>query len=267
MANVAHANVEIGPEASLHVVRGEVRGGVTFVLLPGYADSWWSYSLVLPRLAAEFDVVVIDPRGHGDSGRPACCYRVEDFAGDIVAVLDALELPRVPLVGHSGSCFAARQVAVRHPDRVAALGLIASPVALDRGPLQPLIDSVRSLKDPVPEDFIRDFQVGAAHLPLPGPFVEGLVSESAKVPARVWRDTLDGLVEYRDEHDLGSIAAPTTLIWGDRDPIVSREDQDRLRGAIRGAELVVLADTGHTPHWERPEATVDVLIELATRIG
>ena len=267
MAAIEHTSVDNGTEVSLHVVRGEVRGGVTLVLLPGYADSWWSYSLVLPRLADEFDVVVIDPRGHGDSDRPACCYRVEDFAGDIVAVLDALEIPRVALVGHSGSCFAARQVAMRHPSRVASLGLIASPVALDRRRLQPLLDAVRSLTDPVAEDFIRDFQAGAAHLPLPGPFIAGLVSESAKVPSRVWRDTLDGLVEYRDEHDLGSIAAPTTLIWGDRDSIVSRDDQERQRRAIRGAELVIVADTGHCPHWERPDATIDVLIEMANHIG
>lgn len=267
MADVVHTNVRISTEASLHVVRGQVRGGIPFVLLPAYADSWWSYSLVLPRLADEIDVVVIDPRGHGDSGRPACCYKVEDFAGDIVAVLDALELPRVALVGHSGSCFAARQVAVRNPSRVAALGLIASPVALDRRSLRPFLDTVRSLKDPVGEDFIRDFQTGAAYLPLPDPFIAGIVSESAKVPARVWRDTLDGLVEYRDEHELGAISAPTTLVWGDRDSIVSREDQERLQGAIRGAELALLADTGHCPHWERPEATIKVLIEMANHIG
>jgi non-heme chloroperoxidase len=267
MADLVHERIHVGAGVSVHVVRGRLAGAPSVVLLPGYADSWWSYARVLPGLVEALDVVLIDARGHGDSDRPVCCYGVTDVANDVVAVLDALDMPRAALVGHSGSCFAARRVALQHPSRVSALGLIASPLAMDREGLEPFLDQVRSLDDALDEDFIRDFQVGAAHLPLPEWFVARLVAESAKVPANVWKATLDGLVAYRDEEELGAITAPTTLLWGDRDPIVPREEQERLKIAIPGASLVVIPETGHSPHWERPEDTIEVLIELVQREG
>jgi non-heme chloroperoxidase len=105
-------------------------GGEAIVLLPAYADSWFSYSRLLPLLSARYHAYAVDQRGHGDSERPACCYTVEDFAADAVAFLDAVGRQRATLVGHSGSCFVARRVAATHPGRVARLVLIGSPVSL-----------------------------------------------------------------------------------------------------------------------------------------
>jgi non-heme chloroperoxidase len=69
-------------------------GGETIVLLPAYADSWFSYSRVLPLLPTSDHAYTMDQRGHGDSERPACCYTVDDFAADAVAFLDAEGVPR-----------------------------------------------------------------------------------------------------------------------------------------------------------------------------
>jgi len=55
-------------------------------------------------LPARYHAYAPDQRGHGDSERPACCYRVDDFAADVVAFLDAVGVERVTLIGHSGSC-------------------------------------------------------------------------------------------------------------------------------------------------------------------
>ena len=51
------------------------------------------------------------------------------------------------------------------------------------------------------------------------------MSESLKVPAQVWRDAFAGLLEDDFASELGSIKAPTLLVWGDRDAFVPREDQ------------------------------------------
>jgi non-heme chloroperoxidase len=96
-------------------------------------------------------------------------------------------------------------------------------------------------------------QVGAVHVPLPEEFLEGLVAESRKLPAHVWKAALDGLVAFDDAADLGRITASTLLIWGDHDAVVSLEDQQRLRDAVPDARLKVYPETGHSPHWERPE--------------
>ena len=105
-----------------------------------------------------------------------------------------------------------------HPTRVARLVLSGSPAgSLPAQVAAGLQAAVRSLADPVPAGFVREFQAGATHLPLPEPFLEGLVAESGKLPARVWRDAADGLAAFDDTAELGRIAAPTLLVWGDRD--------------------------------------------------
>jgi pimeloyl-ACP methyl ester carboxylesterase len=252
---------------SLNVARQGPPDALPFVLLPAYADSWWSWSRVLSRLGAERQALAIDPRGHGDSDRPACCYGVDDVVKDVIATLDATGVDRAIIAGHSGSCFAARRLAVLHPDRVAALALIASPLALDREALGSFVDAVEALADPVPEAFVRDFQSGTTHRRLPDSFLDGIVEASLKVPARVWRDTLVGLLAFRDEGDLGRVLVPTTLIWGERDTIVDRDDQDRQRAAIPNARLEILAGTGHSANWEAPEEVAKLLLELAGRAG
>jgi non-heme chloroperoxidase len=73
--------------------------------------------------------------------------------------------------------------------------------------------AVHALEDPVPADFVRELQAGDVHVPLPDEFLEGLVAESLKVPARVWKRALDGLVAFDDAADLARITAPTVLIW------------------------------------------------------
>jgi non-heme chloroperoxidase len=244
-----------GPQ--VHYTEQGEPGGEPIVFLPAYADSWFSYSRVLPVLPARYHAYALDQRGHGDSERPACCYSIDDFAADAVALLDAVGLQRAALVGHSGSAFTARRVAVTHPERVARLVLSGSPAgSLPERVAAGLQAATRALADPVSADFIREFQAGAAHLPLPETFVEGLVAESRKLPARVWRDAADGLAAFDDTADLGRIAAPTLLVWGDRDGLLPREEQQRLAAAIPGARSQVYPETGHSPHWERPERFV-----------
>jgi non-heme chloroperoxidase len=46
---------------------------------------------------------------------------------------------------------------------------------------------------------------------------------------------------------------PTLLLWGERDAVFSRGDQDALLTGIAGSRLVTYPETGHAPHWERPE--------------
>lgn len=261
---VAPARIAIETGVSLHVARGRP-GGRPMVLLPAYGDTWWSWSRVLDELPSEIDGIAADPRGHGDSDKPGCCFTVPDHSADVVALLDALAVERAILVGHSGSALVARHVALTHPDRVLGLVLIDSPLALEREWLREFLESVQALTDPVPEPFIRDFQSGAAYAPLPGDFFQRLVNESAKMPARVWRDEIEGLLAYRDADDLGHLSMPTMLIWGDRDTTVPRDDQDALARAIPGAELRVLAETGHSPHWERPGLVVDLLVGFSSR--
>jgi non-heme chloroperoxidase len=147
-----------------------------------------------------------------------------------------------------------RRVAEVHPERVARLVLIGSPGSLgDNQEELELQRAVGGLQDPVPVQFARELQGAAAHVPLPEPFFEQLVAESLKLPARVWKSTLEGLFAFDDAAELGRIAAPTLLIWGEWDRWLPREEEDQLAVAIPGAKVVVYPATGHSPNWERPE--------------
>jgi pimeloyl-ACP methyl ester carboxylesterase len=61
---------------------------------------------------------------------------------------------------------------------------------------------------------VEELQRAAARVTLPEPFFERLVAESLKLPARVWKSTLERLFAFDDAMDLARIAAPTLLIWG-----------------------------------------------------
>ena len=67
---------------------------------------WWDF--VVPHLAERYRCVALDLRGHGDSGRPASLdYRLAAHAGDVGALIAALDLRRVVIVGHSFGGFVA----------------------------------------------------------------------------------------------------------------------------------------------------------------
>jgi non-heme chloroperoxidase len=224
------------------------------VFLHGYTDSSFSYSRLLPHLSPErHHAYALDQRGHGDSDRPDQGYAVDDFAADVVAFLDALRIERASLVGHSLGSVIARRVAETHPHRVERLVLIgAVPTPVNAG-IQDFLEVVRSLPEPVPADFVHDFQVSTLHVPVPESFLAQVVAESLKVPARVWREVLERLAEADDSHELAGLRTPTLLLWGDRDAYFPRQEQDHLAAAMPNARLTVYPETGHSPHWERPE--------------
>lgn len=231
------------------------RDGQAVLLLHGITDSWFSFSDVLPLLPVDWRAIAPDQRGHGDSDRPGT-YALDDFADDAIALLDALGIERATLVGHSMGTFIARLVAVKAPDRVARLVLVAGAAVAGGGAIGELGEMVKTLADPVPLDVIREFQVGTTHNPLPEVFLESVIAESAKLPARVWREALAGLVAGAPALATGRIACPTLVLWGDHDTVFDRHAQDELLGAIPGAMFRVYPDTGHALHWEEPEGFV-----------
>ena len=90
--------------------------------------------------------------------------------------------------------------------------------------------------------------------PVPEEFLAGAVSECLKVPARVWRDYWKGvLLTVDDTARLSEIGAPTLILWGERDALLPRDEQERRAAAVPDATLKVYPDTGHAVAAERPE--------------
>jgi pimeloyl-ACP methyl ester carboxylesterase len=227
--------------------------GDPVVLAHAYADSWRSFERVLVHLPSSVRAITPTQRGHGDASKPASGYRIGDFAADLLALLDRLEVERGVLVASSSAVFTVEQVCLDHPERVRALVLIGAPWSLaERAPSFDFIRSVEALTDPVDRSFVRDFVVGTSSERVPADFLDVMVEEAGKVPAHVWKQTLAGLLRAQPPVP-GAITVPTLVVWGDRDELIPREDQQRFLAAIPGARLAVHEGAGHVVHWERPE--------------
>jgi len=112
---------------------------------------------------------------------------------------------------------------------------------------------VSQLTDPIDPGFVRAFQESTLAQSVPPAFLDMVVQESLKVPARVWRDAFEGFLDDDVHRDLHRITAPTLILWGAQDALVTRADQDALLSAVKESRLVVYERAGHALHWEEPE--------------
>jgi pimeloyl-ACP methyl ester carboxylesterase len=230
------------------------RHGTPVVALHGVTDSWRSFEPVLPHLPAELRMIALTQRGHGGSDKPALGYRPGDFADDLAAFLDAMEIDRAVLVGHSIGSINAMRFAIDHPSRVAGLLLAGTMPWFGRPPdlLHFHRAQIEPLADPVPADFAREFQRSTLAQPIADALLDGFVAESLKVPARVWRAAFAGFIGDDFSSRLREVEAPTLVIWGRHDAFCSAGDQQEMLRLIRTARLVEYADAGHAMHWEEP---------------
>ncbi|MET0713880.1 MAG: alpha/beta hydrolase [Mycetocola sp.] len=236
--------------------------GEAIVFLHGYTDSWFSFSRVLPLLPHEYRALALTLRGHGDSEKPDCCYAIDDFVADVVAFLDACEIGQATIVGMSGGSFIAQLAALDYPQRVSRLVLISSaPTLQGNEAVAGLGHEMLRLEDPITPQFVTEWQQVNLYRPVPDDFFETVVSESLKLPARVWRNFWKGVVLAPDHSSrLGEISVPTLVLWGEQDAVFSRDDPTQLAAAIPNATLKVYPETGHSVHWERPEEVVRDLV-------
>ncbi|MFK0214624.1 alpha/beta fold hydrolase [Streptomyces sp. NPDC090298] len=242
-------------------------GGVPLLLVHGYLDSWWTFEPLLRLLPPGLHAYAPTQRGHGDADKPAEGYLPEDFADDLVAFMDGIGMERAVLVGGSSGGVQARLVAGRRPDRVAGLVLLGVPATLaDKPAARELWETVRELRDPVDPATAEALVGGLTARPLGRGFLKTVVDETLKAPAHVWRETLRGLLETDLPSTLTGILVPTLVVWGDRDPVLTREDQQTILDAIPDSRLVVYEGVGHVAYWEAPDRVArDLTAFLADR--
>jgi pimeloyl-ACP methyl ester carboxylesterase len=243
--------------------------GTPVIALHGVTDSWRSFEPVLPYLPPELRVMALTQRGHGDSEKPAGGYRPADFAADVAAFMDTMEVERAVLVGHSMGSINAMRFAIDHPSRVAGLLLAGTMPWFGRPPalLEFHREQIVPLADPVPEAFAREFQQSTLARPIDAAMLDGFVAESLKVPAFVWRAAFAGFIDDDFSPRLREIEVPALIVWGRHDAFCSAGDQETMLGLIRTAQLVEYADAGHAMHWEEPQRFALDLARFVARVA
>jgi pimeloyl-ACP methyl ester carboxylesterase len=188
------------------------------VLLHALGDTALDWEPVAGALAADFRVFAVDLRGHGGSGRPGT-YSFELMRDDVVAVLDALDLHDVILVGHSMGGVVAYLVALAQPGRLARLIVEDAPPPYPRK---------RALPQQPPGELPFDWAVVTA--------IAGQVND----PSRRWWPRLP------------EIPVPTLLVGGGHGSHIPQELLAEAADLIPDCTLVTL-ETGHNVHATAPE--------------
>ena len=97
------------------------------LLLHGFPDSSYGWRNVMPLLAEDHRVYAPDLRGYGGTSAPDDGYDLPTLAGDVIALLDALELEQVHLVGHDWGAAISWEVGGLHPERFHTVTALSVP--------------------------------------------------------------------------------------------------------------------------------------------
>ncbi len=210
-------------------------------------------------------VLAVDLPGCGRSDGPVL-ESIEAYGAWLVRLLDAVELGKATLVGHSMGASITLAAAAHAPDRISRMALlgVAAPMAVNDG----FLEAARQ-NDHLAIELMNDWAHGsAAHTggcKIPGRWIIG---GDTRLIERAKPDVLYRCLEISRAYADGPSAAskvrcPVLLVAGDRDRMTSVKDARALADRLEDAELAVLADCGHIMMIERPD---ELLAELKARL-
>ena len=226
------------------------------VLIHGAGGSHLSWPPEIRRLVG-YNVYAIDLPGHGKSDSHGE-QTVSVYAEQVLAWMEALNLYRVFVVGHSMGGAIAISIAVNTPARVVGLGLLGIGI-----PLEVPKDILENLSNPimVPSALNRlmalSFGTGA------NPRLVELVSKRlAETRISVLQGDFLACIRYNMMEAIEMIDQPVILISGAQDQIVPLRHVQLLSKKIKGAELVVIPDAGHMVMLEHSTEVAEQLVEF-----
>jgi pimeloyl-ACP methyl ester carboxylesterase len=234
---------------------------------------WWDRELCERIAGGGRFVIRYDSRDTGRSvsyppGRPG--YRLTDLADDAIGVLDALGVDRAHLVGRSMGGATALVAGVDHPERVASLTFVGTTTGdPDLPPMEPEVSAAMGGQpDPADRDAVVAHVVALMRAFTGGTgFEEDDVRRLAEADVARTTDmaaalTNHFLIEFDGPRRGGfaEVTAPVLAVHGDRDPVFPLPHGRAVQAAIPGADLLVLADTGHDlPRRRYPEFVAALL--------
>jgi pimeloyl-ACP methyl ester carboxylesterase len=238
------------------------------LFLHGLSGCWQNWLENIPDFARDHRVIAVDLPGFGASPMPPDAISVTGYARMLVALLDELGIDEVQIVGNSMGGFIGAEIAIRNPERVRRLVLVAA-AGLSmrqmrherRRGVRPRIENVlffalgrlASRSDVV----VRSSHLRRALLALivahperlPGP----LIVEQARGAGKPgFTAALDAMTGYPIRDRLGEVACPALIVWGEEDRLVPLRDASEFEWLIPDARRVVYADAGHMVMFERP---------------
>lgn len=222
------------------------------VLLHGLTGSGACWTPLARALKSDFDIIMPDARGHGESSKPLAGYRYDDHAHDIIELIQALKLNTPFLLGHSMGGLTAALVASQ--TAVALRGLIlADPTFLTPEQQRDVYqsDAVTQHRQLLSLDKAEALSQAQARHPHRTPEIIELVTDARlKTPIQAIEVLIPPNPDY---HDLVSaIHTPTLLITADHG-VVSLETAQHLQTLTPRLQVEQIQNAGHGLQYDQPE--------------
>jgi pimeloyl-ACP methyl ester carboxylesterase len=253
----------------LNVVDIGAGKGPPFLLLHGLAGCWQNWLENIPEFARDHRVIAVDLPGFGASPMPPDAISVSGYARLLVALLDELGIHGATVIGNSMGGFVGAEMAIRNPERVHRLVLVAA-AGLSmrqmrherRRGLRPRIENLNFFAlgrlAAHTDVVVRSSHLRRAMLALivryPERLQGPLIAEQAHGAGKPgFDDALDAMTSYPIRDRLGEVACPALVVWGEEDRLVPLRDASEFEWLIPDARKVIYPDTGHMVMFERPQ--------------
>ncbi|WP_238363882.1 alpha/beta fold hydrolase [Mesobacterium pallidum] len=245
------------------------RDAPVILLLAGmFSDSASWYPLVEPLTAAH-RVIRPDNRTTGrTTPRDAPCS-VTGMAEDAAALLAALDLTGVHVVGHSMGGLQGMELTGLAPERLASLTILASaPVRSPR--IAGLFDNLARVRA-APEGEEMWLRALFPWLYAPAFFEDPARTEAALAASRAYpyaqdlasmKHQLEALKGFRPTVRTTEITVPTQAVLADEDILISKAPAAKALATIPGVTLLDLPDAGHSLHWDQPAAVAQIITDF-----
>lgn len=241
--------------------------GPAIVLLHGHAYDRSMWNEQVPELVqAGWRVIAPDLRGFGDSEVTAGIVYTEEFADDIDALLESLEVPRAVVLGFSMAGQVAMELTHRHPTRVRALIICDTvPQAEDtagRRRRHVTADSIVTGGMDAYAEKVLSVMVSPATVEQRAETAETVRRMIAAAPAEGSAAAMRGRAERRDFRDLlPAMDIPSLVVAGSEDAFDNGAAQSMVNLLPQG-RLVTIPSAGHTPPMETPREFTEALLEF-----
>ncbi len=228
--------------------------GPVLVLQHGFlsgADYWHRQ---MEFFSGEFDVIAVTLPGFSDHAAAPAINRIEQFSGYLAGLLDHAGVDRFSLIGHSMGGMIAQQAALDLGARIDRLVLYGTgPIGELPGRFETLAASrARVVAEGADETLANTVATWFVDGRDARDYADGMVlARAASFDAVL--GGYDAMAAWRSLERLGEIAAPTLVVWGDRDRSYRRDLVDALVAGIPDARLEVMTGCAHNAHLEQPE--------------
>jgi 3-oxoadipate enol-lactonase len=232
--------------------------GNPLVLLHGYPLDHRIWDPILPLLENDFELIIPDLRGFGESKTIEVGYSLSEMADDVANLVERIGFPKVLMAGHSMGGYVSLAFACSFPDRLLGVGLISSQAIADTPEKKESRYLSVILLQESGKESIANSMVGklTSNPILQGQLYEIIMSQSE---AGIM-NAIKALAERPDQTSLlGTLDVPLLVVHGDSDDLIPLERAVEDGQAARNSNLVVIAKAGHMPMLEYPEDTASAL--------